>query len=260
MEQLRGVGHAVGEYVGGGRGDIEEEMEDINEDDAVDEERCDLVDGSIQVVEDEEEEDSIENAHPLLFFFDTETTGLNIYQDHIVELAAKVVGVPSTRITQPSFSSLVHTPRNIPSKGTCLHTGLLIIAVWCQSAYFVTSLVTQKTGISTTMLRHQQPLSAVFSKFLEWVSKTTQEVSEQSSASLYPGVFSLLQHVYFVVTIMLLSTVIVAHNGFAYDFPLLLAEIERRPKDLSTRDLVTHNIYFADTLPHLRQVYIYTCM
>ena len=43
MEQLRGVGHAVGEYVGGGRGEIEEEMEDINEDDAVDEERCDLV-------------------------------------------------------------------------------------------------------------------------------------------------------------------------------------------------------------------------
>ena len=114
----------------------EEEMEDINEDDAVDEERCDLVNG---VVEDEEEEDSIENAHPLLFFFDTETTGLNIYQDHIVELAAKVVGVPSTRITQPTFSSLVHTPRNIPSKGTCLHTGLLIIAVWCQAACFVTS-------------------------------------------------------------------------------------------------------------------------
>ena len=63
----------------------------------------------------EYEEDSIESAHPLLFFFITETTILNIYQDHIVKLAAKVLGVPSSRITQPSFSSVVHTPRNIYS-------------------------------------------------------------------------------------------------------------------------------------------------
>ena len=115
MEQLRGASHAVGEYVGGGRGDIEEEMGGIDEEDAVHEE----VDCHLE--EEEEEEDSIENAHPLLFFFDTETTGLNIYQDHIVEIAAKVVGAPSARLTQPSFSSLVHTPRNIPSKGIYIH-------------------------------------------------------------------------------------------------------------------------------------------
>ena len=77
MEQLHGAGYAVGEYVGGGRGDIEEEMEGIDEEDAVHEERCNLVNGHL--AEEEEEEDSIENAHPLLFFFDTETTGLNIY-------------------------------------------------------------------------------------------------------------------------------------------------------------------------------------
>ena len=48
--------------------------------------------------------------------------------------------------------------------------------------------------------------------------------------------------------------VLVAHNGFAYDFPLLLAEIERRPNCLSTQHFVAKNIHFADTLPHLRQV------
>ena len=58
-----------------------------------------------------------DTRRPLLFLFDTETTGLNIYEDHIVEIAAKVTGVPLSIVTQPSYSSLVHTPRNIPSKG-----------------------------------------------------------------------------------------------------------------------------------------------
>ena len=50
------------------------------------------------------------------------------------------------------------------------------------------------------------------------------------------------------------ETVLVAHNGFAYDFPLLLAEIERISNCVSTQHFVTKNIHFADTLPHLRQV------
>ena len=60
-------------------------------------------------------------------------------------------------------------------------------------------------------------------------------------------------------------TVLVAHNGFAYDFPLLLAEIERRPKHLSMQEFVNHNVHFADILPHVRQVqpspfvHAYTC-
>ena len=37
---------------------------------------------------------------------------------------------------------------------------------------------------------------------------------------------------------------------------MLLAEIERRPRDLSTSDFITHKLHFADTLPHLRQVCI----
>ena len=44
-----------------------------------------------------------------------------------------------------------------------------------------------------------------------------------------------------------------AHNGFSYDFPILMAEIERRSGQLSVNDIITHNIDFADTLPYLRQ-------
>ena len=47
----------------------------------------------------------------------TEATGFSIYDDHITEIAAKVVGVPPSAVSQPSFSSLVHTPRNIPKQG-----------------------------------------------------------------------------------------------------------------------------------------------
>ncbi len=47
----------------------------------------------------------------------------------------------------------------------------------------------------------------------------------------------------------------VAHNGFKYDFPLLLVEMERRPKTLTPTSLITHRLMLTDTLPYLRQVY-----
>ena len=144
MERLRCVGHAVGEYVGGGKGDMEQEEIEVagEEGETENEDRDDvlLTLGDDELVldgeEEQEEEDSIENAHPLLFFFDLETTGLNIYEDHIVEIAAKVVGAPLSSVTQPSFSSLVHTPRNTPSKGM-LYTSLSFstIGLYGQLAY-----------------------------------------------------------------------------------------------------------------------------
>ena len=62
-------------------------------------------------------------------------------------------------------------------------------------------------------------------------------------------------HVYILlISIVHIHTVLVAHNGFSYDFPLLLAEIERRPKELSTANLSHCRLFFADTLLHLRQI------
>jgi len=47
--------------------------------------------------------------------------------------------------------------------------------------------VAEKTGITAAMLRSEKPLSAVFPDFLQWISITTQKVSERSNASHYPG-------------------------------------------------------------------------
>ena len=47
--------------------------------------------------------------------------------------------------------------------------------------------------------------------------------------------------------------VLLAHNGFKFDFPILLAEIERRPEQLDTSCLARHRVHFADTLPVLRK-------
>ena len=46
---------------------------------------------------------------------------------------------------------------------------------------------------------------------------------------------------------------IVAHNGYKFDFPLLLAEINRR-SGLSTDCLTTSKSHFSDTLVYLRKV------
>ena len=110
MAHLRDVGHAVGEYVGDGQGDGEVEVDMEVPPDRDDESDAD--DGL-----NDEDEDSTGNAHPLLFFYDCEATGFSIYDDNITEIAAKVVGVPLNSVSKPSFSSLVHTPRNIPKRG-----------------------------------------------------------------------------------------------------------------------------------------------
>ena len=63
------------------------------------------------------EEGSSEDTNPLIFFYDCETTGFSIYTENITEIAAKVVGVPLSSLSQPTFSSLVRTTRNISKKG-----------------------------------------------------------------------------------------------------------------------------------------------
>ena len=124
MEALHGLGHAVGEYVGDGLGDTspndDGEMESEDAEAEYTEHEGDVDDtypDANDRQEEQEQEDSSDQAHPLTFFFDCEATGLSIYDDHITEIAAKVVGVPLSTVSQPSFSSLVHTPRYIPKKG-----------------------------------------------------------------------------------------------------------------------------------------------
>ena len=65
---------------------------------------------------DEAEKDSSDYAHPLLFLFDCETTGLSIYTDHITDIEAKVIFSP----VPLTFSRLVKTSKRIPPKGLCI--------------------------------------------------------------------------------------------------------------------------------------------
>ena len=53
---------------------------------------------------------------PLLFLYDCETTGLSIYNDHITDIASKVIACPVPLLT-PSFSSLVKTSKYISAPG-----------------------------------------------------------------------------------------------------------------------------------------------
>ncbi len=54
--------------------------------------------------QEEEEEDGSNHSQSLHFFYDSETTGLSIYNEHLTEVAAKVVGVPLYQVSQPSYS------------------------------------------------------------------------------------------------------------------------------------------------------------
>ena len=115
MATMRDMGCAVGEYVGDGQGESETQESTLTDLDPVDADP-EVIDHQI---EDNEDEDSSDNAHPLLIFYDCETTGLSIYNDHITDIAAKVVASP-VPLSTPTFSSLVKTSRRIPSAGTII--------------------------------------------------------------------------------------------------------------------------------------------
>ena len=101
----------MGEYVGDGQADGDDDDEPV---DPVDELE-DVFDAH-----EEEIDDNVDGARPLLIFYDCETTGLSIYNEHVTELAAKVIGVPSASLTASSFLSLIRTPRHIPAAGLSL--------------------------------------------------------------------------------------------------------------------------------------------
>ena len=74
----------------------------------------DLVDG--ESVVDEQYEVSSDDANSLFFVYDCETTGLNIYMDQVIEIAAELLD-SHDHCTKANFSSLVKTSRHIPTAG-----------------------------------------------------------------------------------------------------------------------------------------------
>lgn len=118
MDQLRCAGTSVAEYVGNGQG--EKECADV-----VETLEADLAVSDVAVDDhydhDQTSDHICDDSSLLLFIYDCETTGLGIYTEHITEIAAKVVGIPVSQVSQPTFSSLVKTSRNISKKGIHVH-------------------------------------------------------------------------------------------------------------------------------------------
>jgi len=59
------------------------------------------------------------NETPLLFIYECQTTGGNIHDDHIIEMAAEVIGTEKEFVTVKSFSELCYTTRPILGIGMC---------------------------------------------------------------------------------------------------------------------------------------------
>ncbi len=174
MRVLQDLGNTVGQYVGDGQGEAESlETGSWPLDPDVDADDSGVHDLSEQI------EDSSDNAKPLFVLYDCESTGLSIYNDHIIEMAAEVVNSPVT-CRNGTFSRLVKTSRRIPTPGIH-HPGhrkpnVIVIVV-----------VIKITNITPTMIRDEQGLSVVFPAFLDWLITTTSDISSASGTPHFPG-------------------------------------------------------------------------
>ena len=115
MVSLKGLGNVVGEYVGDGKGEAENEAQTSYLDELLDVGVEQDVDGEVE----SKEEDDISDLQPLVIAYDCETTGLSIYNDHVIEIAAEVVQCP-VPYSKTTYCTLVKTSRRIPAAGVCL--------------------------------------------------------------------------------------------------------------------------------------------
>lgn len=113
MQQRQDVGLAVGEYQGRGQGEnLQTEAEPM-----------DAVEMDFESGDEDDPGDNTEttvlpsNERPLLFFFDVETTGLVVYNDVIIDIAAKVVDIPPSAVSQLTYQSLLRTSKTVPARG-----------------------------------------------------------------------------------------------------------------------------------------------
>lgn len=100
------------------------------------------------------------------------------------------------------------------------------------------------------MLYYEKPFTVVFKELLSWINDCITEIQQTSKSSHFPGMNLLLR--ISLKLIEYIHTVLVAHNGFTFDFRILAADIERR--NLKHK-LYSANLKFADTLFDLQKVY-----
>jgi len=114
MDTLQASGVSTSTYHGDSLLDGEQSSEDNDDYDENGE------DWNVALDEDDAEGDAPatnSRSRSLIFIFDCETTGLSIYQEHMVELAAEVLVPSGVTISRTEFSSLCYTARRIPKQG-----------------------------------------------------------------------------------------------------------------------------------------------
>lgn len=167
----------MGVYVGNGQG--EDEATTCVTDGPMEDDLPDVEHG-YQYPETTNNECGIDHTKSLTIIYDCETTGLNVYREHITEIAAKVVN-PPVPLSNPCFSSLVRSGRNISVSGK----NYLLIITKLKIIYAI--IVSRLNGITTALLRREKPLSAVLPNFLEWVATAVRSVNQATHEVHYPG-------------------------------------------------------------------------
>ena len=102
------------------------------------------------------------------------------------------------------------------------------------------------------MLVGQPPFGTVFTKFLKWIEKCVEEACCGNNELYCPGIhicihriYSYIVYVHIYITVLLsFYLVLVAHNGFNFDFPFLMEEIRRCNLKESFEKV---DLWFADT-------------
>ncbi len=141
---------------------------------------------------------------------------------------------------------IVRTPRNIPGPGKNNKKNNK-----CNNLYFIFCSHKADRNHTDHVTGSERPLSAVLLQFVEWLTSAVTHDSDVTSTVHCPGniIYSLcLQIEMYAVTIVL-----VAHNGFSFNFPILMAEVENRD-NLSLSIFTSNLIHFSDSLPLLRSV------
>ena len=100
-------------------------------------------------------------------------------------------------------------------------------------------IVSEKCGITAHDLFNQPTFTTVFKNFIQWIKICVTE-AQQTCVPYYPGIHGCKHCNYFTFYIVL-----VAHNGFPFDFIFLVAEVKHRKLDEIFDSI---DIYFADTL------------
>jgi DNA polymerase III epsilon subunit-like protein len=143
----------------------------------------------------------------LYFFYDCEASGGSAIRDQMIEVAAVVM-----------TENLGLEPGDAERLRAAHYSSL------CRCSSEIQEGAWLKHGIDRESLAHERPVGEVLEEMFDWFGERAKEVERLKQRSY--------------------QTILVAHGGIAFDFPLLVTEAKRSHCEAKFRDL---NLQFADT-------------